>query len=204
MNGKTLTPAHGYPIRVIVPGVAGARSVKWLDHITVQTTESPNYYQQRDYKILPPDTETPEEAKKYWDLVPAIQEMPVNSVIAVPASKSSIKADENGNIEVRGYALPSGEAGPVIRVEISVDDGKCWSNAELLGAKHADTSAEVMSDKWAWTLWRATVAIEKGKNKRIFSRATDKGGSVQEECPKWNLRGVCYNGWGEATDVEVY
>lgn len=30
MNGQTLNKDHGYPVRVIVPGVTGARNVKWL------------------------------------------------------------------------------------------------------------------------------------------------------------------------------
>jgi hypothetical protein len=36
---KTLNRDHGYPLRVIVPGVIGARSVKWLDSISVITEE---------------------------------------------------------------------------------------------------------------------------------------------------------------------
>ncbi|KAL0377292.1 UNVERIFIED_CONTAM: Sulfite oxidase [Sesamum radiatum] len=35
MNGETLNRDHGYPLRVIVPGVIGARSVKWLDSINI-------------------------------------------------------------------------------------------------------------------------------------------------------------------------
>lgn len=30
MNGETLPRDHGFPVRVIVPGVVGARNVKWL------------------------------------------------------------------------------------------------------------------------------------------------------------------------------
>jgi sulfite oxidase len=45
MNGKPLSPNHGAPVRVVTPGIAGARSVKWLDRVTVQTCESDNFYQ---------------------------------------------------------------------------------------------------------------------------------------------------------------
>lgn len=30
MNGQPISRDHGFPIRVIVPGVVGARNVKWL------------------------------------------------------------------------------------------------------------------------------------------------------------------------------
>ena len=52
MNGKLLPARHGFPVRTIVPGVLGARSVKWLDSITVSDEESPNFYQRHDYKVL--------------------------------------------------------------------------------------------------------------------------------------------------------
>jgi hypothetical protein len=53
MNGKPLTRDHGYPIRVVVPGFIGARSVKYLKTITIQDHESDAYFQKKDYKILP-------------------------------------------------------------------------------------------------------------------------------------------------------
>lgn len=36
---KTLNRDHGYPLRVVVPGVIGARSVKWLDSINIIAEE---------------------------------------------------------------------------------------------------------------------------------------------------------------------
>jgi sulfite oxidase len=194
MNSKPLPIDHGAPVRIIAPGIAGARSVKWLESITVQSCESENFYQSRDYKILPPEATDKAAAEEYWDKTPALQDMPINSVIGSPQSGDVVKLDEDGNIEVRGYALPQAADGPVVKVEISVDDGKTWQDAELVGE----------SGKWSWALWKARVRLDKGKGRRILSRATDKGGNTQRGDSQWNFRGVAYNGYGEARNVEVY
>ncbi|KAI9777475.1 MAG: hypothetical protein M1839_008887 [Geoglossum umbratile] len=200
MNDHPLPPAHGFPIRLIAPGIAGARSVKWLDVITVQHTESQNYYQQCDYKVLPPQATSRELAKKYWPLCPAIQGMPVNSVICAPASGETVVLPSagRGTLEVKGYALPSDNQGPVTKVEVSTDDGQTWSPATLL---YGNESAQ--AGKWAWTLWRAEVSLVPGEGRRIVSRAMDSGGNVQPERAEWNFRGVAYNGWGEARGLSV-
>ncbi|KAK5200832.1 hypothetical protein LTR16_004733 [Cryomyces antarcticus] len=198
MNGHPLPPNHGYPVRVVAPGIAGARSVKWLDRITVQLHESANYYQQHDYKVLPPEAVDGESAKQYWHTVPAIQDMPVNSVVAVPKSGDTVAASPDGTIPVKGYALPSGENGPVTKVEVSSDEGKTWNEADLIS--HPE---DFENTKWAWTLWRAAVKVEPGHPRSVWSRATDKSGNVQPSCPQWNLRGVVYNGYGEAKDLTV-
>ena len=33
MNGEPIPLDHGFPVRVIVPGVVGARNVKWLGNL---------------------------------------------------------------------------------------------------------------------------------------------------------------------------
>ena len=188
-NDELLTPEHGFPVRVITPGILGARAVKWLDEITVQEGESQNFYQQRDYKILPKEAVNKEEAKKFWDCTPSLLDLPVNSAVASPVTGDTVRRDENKMIEVKGYALPGGEDGPIVKVEVRIDNGE-WQEAQLIkGKEHG---------KWSWCLWKWKGIVEPGKH-TIWSRATDKGGNVQEsERSEWNLRGIAYNGYGEA------
>jgi len=56
MNGQQLPIDHGYPLRLIVPGVVGARQVKWLRHIVLSREESQSFWQQKDYKTVNPST----------------------------------------------------------------------------------------------------------------------------------------------------
>ena len=197
MNGRPLTPEHGYPVRVVVPGVSGCRSVKWLDSITVQPMESVNLYQRYDYKVLPPEATDKEAAAKYWDVTPALQDIPINSVVAEPQAGSIVNLSQNGTIVAKGYALPRGSDGPVVKVEVSTDDGKTWVEAEILD------SAQTRS-KWSWALWMVHIQCSRGYKKRILSRATDAGGNIQNDpAGKWNLRGIAYDGYGESRDLTV-
>ena len=50
MNGEPLPRDHGYPLRVVVPGVVAARSVKWVEKVIVSGEESDSHWQQEDYK----------------------------------------------------------------------------------------------------------------------------------------------------------
>ncbi|KAF2022693.1 sulfite oxidase-like protein [Setomelanomma holmii] len=199
MNDKPLTPNHGAPVRVVTPGIAGARSVKWLDKITMQMCESDSYYQQHDYKILPPEADCKEKAEEWWGKVDALQEMPVNSVIGVPKSESKVERDADGTIDVKGYALPSGADGPIVKVEVSVDGGETWTETDLI-RDHEGGDIEL---KWAWCLWKTKVKVDKGKDFKIYSRATDRSGNTQDKEAVWNFRGVAYNAYGEAFGLEI-
>ncbi|KAI1943765.1 hypothetical protein LOZ66_000350 [Ophidiomyces ophidiicola] len=197
MNGETLTPDYGYPVRLVIPGIIGARWVKWLDTITVKTIESPNFYQAHDYKVLPPEVLTWEMAEEYWPKMPCMQETLVNSVVAVPDDGETVTLTPEGYVEVKGYAVPHGHEGPVIRVEVSGDEGKTWIDADLYAGQPAQRY------KWAWVLWRARVKMDSGPNQTIYSRATDAGGNIQPFTSEWNLRGVGYNGYGASWNVKV-
>ncbi|OTF78756.1 hypothetical protein BLA29_014823, partial [Euroglyphus maynei] len=79
MNGEPLPADHGYPIRLIAPGIVGARNVKWLGRIVLSDHESTSHWQRNDYKSFPSDKNfaTPEEFSRAY----AIQEMPIQSAI---------------------------------------------------------------------------------------------------------------------------
>lgn len=43
-NGKLLTPDHGFPVRVIIPGYVGGRMIKWMTNIDLLATVCQDYY----------------------------------------------------------------------------------------------------------------------------------------------------------------
>lgn len=64
MNGEPLPTEHGGPLRVVVPGYIGARSVKWMQTIRIKKEPSKNFYMTSDYKKLPEDVGSDE--KEDW------------------------------------------------------------------------------------------------------------------------------------------
>jgi DMSO/TMAO reductase YedYZ molybdopterin-dependent catalytic subunit len=62
-NHRWLTPDHGFPVRMIIPGFIGGRMVKWLQEITVTEGESDNFYHFHDNRVMPPHVDE-ELAKK--------------------------------------------------------------------------------------------------------------------------------------------
>src|SRR6201995_5501665 len=55
MNGEPLPPVHGAPLRVVVPGYIGARSVKWLERIELRSSPWAGYFQHVVYRLPPGD-----------------------------------------------------------------------------------------------------------------------------------------------------
>jgi sulfite oxidase len=100
MNGVDIPLDFGFPIRVIVPGVIGARSVKWLKKISLSEDESKSFWQTNDYKVLPPSVKNLKEAdfSKYH----ATQEMPVQSAICEPVNGAIVEKSDS-SFTIKGY-----------------------------------------------------------------------------------------------------
>ena len=49
MNGAPLTPDHGYPVRLVVPGSYGCTAIKWVNEIALVDDDAPATDQMREY-----------------------------------------------------------------------------------------------------------------------------------------------------------
>ncbi|XP_030634591.1 sulfite oxidase, mitochondrial [Chanos chanos] len=195
MNGEALPADHGYPVRAVVPGVVGARNVKWLGKIVVSEEESKSHWQQNDYKGFSPGTD--------WDTVdfksaPAIQELPIQSAITQPSEGSSVDRSME-EVTVKGYAW-SGGGREVVRVDVSVDGGKTWHVANLQNSQKGQGPAPSPPPgrAWAWKLWEIAVPLPpEAQELEIVCKAVDNSYNSQPDsvAPIWNLRGVLSNAW---------
>jgi sulfite oxidase len=174
MNGEPLPPVHGAPLRAVVPGYIGARSVKWLERIELRSTPWEGYFQHVVYRLLPEDGVVGPGAGTPLGLVA------LNADVLSPADGETVAA---GAVEVRGYAFAGGER-HVVRVDVSLDGGTSWSQAELLDDL----------GRWAWRQWRITVELAPGEHE-IVVRAWDSSAATQpeDEAALWNPKGYVNN-----------
>ena len=173
MNGAPLTPDHGAPLRAVVPGYIGARSVKWLTGVRALAEPSQGYYQAVAYRLEPGSI--------------ALGAVAVNADILVPADGASVPA---GTLEIVGYAFAGDDRG-IVRVDVSCDGGASWRQAELL----SDLGP------WAWRRWRLVVEVAPGPLE-LVARAWDSAAATQPEhaAAIWNPGGYANNSWAR---VEV-
>lgn len=182
INGEQLPLVHGFPVRLIVPGYVGARSVKWIDSITMLDEPSDNFYQ-RGYSLYPShmtrDDYDPEAGVM-------LGELPVNSAICVPVEGANVAA---GTVHIAGWATPGGER-HIARVEVSVDGGDTWTEA----------SFREPARSFVWTQWELHVDLPAGDHV-VLARAADSDGVEQprDAAPLWNFKGYMNNAWHRIT-----
>ena len=179
MNGQPLPPVHGAPLRVVVPGYVGARSVKWLSRVTLQEQPSDNYFQAKAYRLFPPHYD---KDNVVWEKGLMLGEAPVNSVILSPGEKAIVPA---GKVAVRGWALAGGGR-EVARVDVSADGGETWTVADFVQGEGA----------FVWRLWEAVLDLSPGP-REIVCRAWDTAAQTQPERAGqvWNFKGYANNAW---------
>src|SRR5579884_2414860 len=162
MNGQPLPMLNGFPVRLVVPGYFATYWMKCLTWIRVLEKPDDNFWMKTGYKV--PDTPrgntTPDAAK-------------AGEVKMVPISGMPVP--------VRGIAF-SGH-GRIVKVELSSDGGRSWSEAAL-GEDYGPYSFRTWEAQWT--------ARTPGKH-TLMSRATDEKGNTQPDEPVWNPGGYLWN-----------
>ena len=175
MNGEPLPPVHGAPLRVVVPGYIGARSVKWLQGIELRAEP---WHGLLPARRLPAAGRGGARRGRAWGCRWGSSRS--TPTCCPRADGATVPA---GPVEVRGYAFAGGER-YVARVDVSLDGGASWAHAELL---------EDLG-RWAWRQWRITVELAPGEHE-IVVRAWDSSAATQpeDEAALWNPKGYVNN-----------
>jgi hypothetical protein len=105
MDGELLPVEHGFPARLVVPGLYGMKNVKWITDITLLSEEAEGYWEERG-----------------WDIQADVR---TESRFDVPRDHEEVGAD----IVAAGVAWAG--ARRISRVEVSTDDGATWNDATL-------------------------------------------------------------------------
>ena len=159
MNGQSLTPAHGYPLRAVVSGWYGMASVKWLKRILVIDRVFRGYFQTSDYTFWERQDGLPIQ------LLP-VAEVEVKAEIARPALHEVVPTGSVYRVHGAAWA---GES-QVAKVEVSTDSGMSWRQAQLLGP----------ATSYSWRLWECHWQTPAAPGHcTIMARATDACGRSQ-------------------------
>jgi DMSO/TMAO reductase YedYZ molybdopterin-dependent catalytic subunit len=106
MNGEPLKPEHGFPVRLLVPGIYGMKNVKWITRIEAVDRDVKGYWQRRG-----------------WD-----DRAEYKTMSRIDAPDGDVK----GEASIAGIAF-AGDRG-VSKVEVSTDGGSTWAQAEVRAA----------------------------------------------------------------------
>ncbi|MBW2436514.1 MAG: sulfite oxidase [Deltaproteobacteria bacterium] len=171
MNGQPLPLKHGYPLRALALGWTGANCVKWLHKITVLAQPHEGFFMDRVYRVFQKG-EDPKTGE-------AVKEISIKSIIVEPENAETLPA---GIVPIRGAAY-AGVTG-IQAVDVSVDDGRTWQPARLIGPE----------ETYAWRHWEYLWDAGQPGEFTVMARATDTRGNQQPENAHWNVLGYGNNG----------
>ncbi len=168
MNDEPLLPEHGFPLRLVVPGWYGMASVKWLVRISIIPNLFEGYFQ-KQYAYV--------GGQGSSESTP-VSLMRVRAVIGRPPDGMEVRS---WPVEVAGTAWSG--YGPISKVEVSVDNGQSWAEAEV-----GKTPSRYAAAPWRF-VWDSTTP----GTHVIMVRATDEKRNIQPPYPVWNTRGYGNN-----------
>jgi sulfane dehydrogenase subunit SoxC len=154
-NGEPIRPPHGFPMRLIMPGLEGNLNIKWLRRLKFGDQPWMTRWETARYTQLRANGKATQFQLR----------MDANSVITTPSGMMVIKP---GYQRITGLAW-SGH-GKIVKVEVSTDGAKSWKQAQLNLPVLPKAQTRFQMD-WTWD----------GRPTRIVSRSTDDKGNVQPD-----------------------
>jgi sulfane dehydrogenase subunit SoxC len=153
-NGEAVRPENGYPLRLLNPGWEGMSNVKWVRRLKVVDQPQMHMWESSKYSRIRPDGSI-----RWFQF-----QMGPKSVITRPSGGQKLPG--HGFYEIQGLAWSG--LGKVRRVEVSVDGGRSWKDAQLQEPIQRIAHTRF---RFPWT-WN-------GEETVLQSRCTDELGTTQ-------------------------
>lgn len=179
MNGESIHPMNGAPLRLHIPGWPGSFSHKWFNRLQLRDVVHDGPKMTGDAYRLPPHPVAPGTKVEKKDMV-LIESMPVKSLITSPATGVKLPKGER-SVPVGGHAWAGDNT--VSRVDLSFDFGVTWVQAKL----------DSPPNPYAWQRFSQTVRLPQQGYYEIWARATDDEGRMQPFAIAWNPKGYMNN-----------
>jgi DMSO/TMAO reductase YedYZ molybdopterin-dependent catalytic subunit len=134
MNGEPLPLEHGYPVRMVVPGLYGfVSATKWLADLELTTFDAKRaYWPQRGWGLRAP--------------------IKTQSRIDRPRPFQALRRGSDGTVTLAGIAWAQTRG--VDKVEVRLDESGPWRPARLAPEVNPNT----------WRMWRVDVALPPGSH----------------------------------------
>lgn len=131
INGEPLSRIHGFPVRVIVPGLFGEKSVKWVTGIEVVTSDVKGFYEQQGWG---PSFEIPTRSDFFS---PAMNR-------GNRSFREPFALDQPATLRGRAF----GGDRDISKVEISFDDGESWQEVTTFDYRGTNLTWKFWSHRW--------------------------------------------------------
>lgn len=159
MNGEPLPKRHGFPLRLIVPGLYGEKNPKWLTRIELLDEADGRLHRRHGCGFY---------KEQGWGRQG--DSIPTHSRFDAPQVRGDhfeAPFQVGKPVEVRGMAF-GGDRG-ISKVEVSSDDGETWDDAEITKP----------GTKLSWSLWSYQWMPDEEGETTFVVRATDGNGKLQ-------------------------